>query len=408
MKILQVNTSDLGGGAEKVAYQLYSGIKDHDHDSNMLVGIKCREDNDIIGINKKFYDKALSKIINTAFSTQGALNFASTKYSKEIVKKHYDIINYHNIHGNYFNISNIDRLSRIIPAVWTLHDMWPLTGRCAYPYNCTEWMKSCGNCGEYLTNYPKMIWDNSTMVLKKKKKYFNNKNISLITPSKWMENMVKKSILKELDIVTIHNGVDLKIYKKHNKIELRRKYGLDPNKKYLIFISVNVDDERKGFKYVKEALNSLDNKEEYTLLIVGNKFDESVLDRKFKIEQFGYISDESKINEIFALADVFLMPTLADNFPCTIIEAMASGTSVISFDIGGIPEQIDERTGFVLPFGDIKGIKDSIISLNNKLFIKEKCEESRIKVEKMFSLDKCINSYLKVYENIIKHNNKIC
>lgn len=401
MKILQINSSDTGGGAERVACQIHCNLNSQKGiESKLLVRNKIRDDDSIIELSRGFIDKAVTRLVNNKLSLQGKVAIGSLRYNKNIFRDNYDIIHYHNIHSNYYNINNIKIISNKIPVVWTLHDMWAFTGRCAYSYDCMEWIKECGKCGEKINSFPAMKRDNSSRVLKDKRNAFVNENIHIVTPSKWLEDLVRKSFMKDMNIVTIYNGVDTKLYRYNDKYNIRKKYKLDQHKKYILLISADINDPRKGFKEIVDTLNKVENKESYEILIVGKELQNNVFDSKFSLRQFGYISDEKQLNEIYSLADVFIMPTLADNFPCTILESMSSGTPVISYPIGGIPEQIDMNVGWLIDRED----REKLLSVINNLDKGECLKKglmARNKVEEYFSLDKCIEKYIDLYENII-------
>lgn len=402
MKVIQINTTDIGGGAEKVAYQINSGLNKKGIHSDLLVGKKISSNDNIYGLNLSFLERANSKVIRELFSLQGFFSYSTSKRVIDKIKD-YDIVHYHNLHGNYFNIKNVKKISKIKPAVWTLHDMWSFTGRCAYAYDCDGWLHNCGICKDKLSNYPKMNFDNSRHVFEVKRGNFQNQNIYIVTPSKWLENLVRKSFLKELNIRTIYNGVDMDIFKHNDKYQLREKYNLNPNKKYILFISADSNDPRKGFKYLLNALRKLKDKKDVVLLVVGKEFNESKLSEEFEIHEFGYIIDEKKLNEVYSLADVFVMPTLSDNFPCTIIECMASGTPVISFDVGGINEQITKDTGWLVEKENELELRNVIEeSIMNISKLREFSKNASNRVQRKFSLESCIQNYISVYDELIK------
>jgi glycosyltransferase involved in cell wall biosynthesis len=401
MRILQINTKDIGGGAEKVAFQFNNGLNEKGIHSDLLVGTKESDYKNIFNLQKGFFPRIYSRALRELLSLQGFFSYSTSKRVINMVNN-YDIVHYHNLHGDYFNIKDVKRISNIKSAVWTLHDMWSFTGRCSYAYDCKAWQYNCGKCKDKLNNYPKMNFDNSRFVFNSKKKNFVNSNIHIVTPSKWLESLVRESFLNSLDIRTIYNGVDINIFKYNDKLDMRKKYNLNYNKKYILFLSADINDKRKGFKYLVNVLNKLKNKKDIVLLTAGKKIDMSYLDNNFEIHQFGYITSEKKLNEIYSLSDVFVMPTLADNFPCTIIECMSSGTPVISFDVGGINEQISSETGWLVK----KGNEDELFramqySLENMNKLKMFSINSRNSVVKNFSLDKCIREYINLYESIL-------
>ena len=224
MNILSINTTDSGGGAERVAYQILVGLnKIQNINCELLVKKKISSNSKVREIPRTNLDRALSRRYNLYFSTHGKLFFDSKREVNKIIKSDYDIVHLHNIHGEYFNLSNVRKMAMKKPVVWTLHDMWSFTGRCAYSYNCLGWQHECGCCGDLLSNYPPMKRDNSKKLLRDKKKFFVSKNIHIVTPSLWLKNQVEKSFMKGMDVRVINNGVDTQIYKYNEKFSLRKK-----------------------------------------------------------------------------------------------------------------------------------------------------------------------------------------
>lgn len=406
MKVLQINIADRGGGAEKVGYQITKELNNRNVDTDLMVGWKYSKDKNTFEIKKTITDKIVSKALTRILALQGAGYFQSKKCLGFIREKNYDIVHYHNIHGEYFSISNVPKISRLIPSVWTLHDMWSFTGRCAYSFDCEGWLSECGRCGENTNKtYPEMPFDNSRLVMRNKKKAFLGNKINFVTPSKWLEKLVRNSFLKDENITTIYNGVDLEVFKFQNKDRLRHEYGLQCDKKYILFAAANVNEKRKGFRYLINALNNLPDKKDIVLITVGSVINRDLISKEFQIKEYGYISEEKKMNEIYALADIFVMPSLMDNFPCTILESMSSGTPVIAFDVGGISEQIGDCGWLVKAKDHISLGKDLYEIVNNSGLLKEYSFNSRKRVEKNFSLDMCINSYISLYNSILeKHS----
>lgn len=406
MKVLEINTSDRGGGAEKVGYQITKALNNRDIQADLMVGWKHTDDNNTFEIKKTFSDKIISKVMTNILGLQGIGYFQSKKCCKFIKEKNYNIVHYHNIHGEYFSISNIPKISKLVPSVWTLHDMWSFTGRCAYSFDCDAWLSECGQCGINVNKtYPEMPFDNSMLVLKNKKKAFLGNKINFVAPSKWLENLIRKSFLKDENIMTIYNGVDLDAFKFHDKNELRSKYGLKSDKKYILFAAANMNDNRKGFKYLINALNNLPDKKNIVLITVGSVINKNLVSKEFEIKEYGYISEEKKMNEIYALADIFVMPSLMDNFPCTILESMSSGTPVIAFNVGGISEQIGEDSGWLVPAkDDLQLSKELQHILKNSGLLKAYSHNSRKRVKEKFTLDICVNSYISLYNHILEKN----
>ena len=249
-----------------------------------------------------------------------------------------DIVHMHWVNFGFLSVSDIASLTRLNkPVFWTLHDMWAFTGGCHHSGTCEHFQQSCGDC-KFLKN-PNSN-DLSHRLWEAKKEGFAAKNLHIITCSDWLGNKAKQSsILGGHSIQTIPNAIDTAFFS-----PTANSLGLDPSKKYVLFVAMRVNAPAKGFHLLKEALQFL-NPEDTELLIVGGEMTE---DLPLKSHNFGQIADPAKMRDIYAAADVFVTPSLEENLPNTIMEAMACGTACVGFQVGGIPEMIEhEVTGYV-------------------------------------------------------------
>jgi glycosyltransferase involved in cell wall biosynthesis len=249
-----------------------------------------------------------------------------------------DIVHMHWVNFGFLSVSDIASLTRLNkPIFWTLHDMWAFTGGCHHSGTCEHFQQSCGDC-KFLKN-PNSN-DLSHRLWEAKKEGFAAKNLHIITCSDWLGNKAKQSsILGGHSIQTIPNAIDTAFFS-----PTANSLGLDPSKKYVLFVAMRVNAPAKGFHLLKEALQFL-NPEDTELLIVGGEMTE---DLPLKSHNFGQIADPAKMRDIYAAADVFVTPSLEENLPNTIMEAMACGTACVGFQVGGIPEMIEhEVTGYV-------------------------------------------------------------
>jgi len=412
LNILQINTLDGIGGAAKVASQLKEGLKRKGHKSGMLVGNKKTTDPDIkqiptTNITNKYIRFGLNYFTNKTvnkFQLQymDFLNSFSIKNRKDFAKV--DIVNLHNLHGNYFNPLALPSLTKIKPVVYTLHDMWSFTGHCAHSFDCEKWQTGCGNC-PYLSVYPALERDSTRMLWKIKNWIYKRSNLGIVTPSKWLRDKVKESMLSDKEVKVIYNGIDEKIFHPMDKTEIRKKLKLPENKIIITFSAHGgVSSCWRSSEHLFEALGRVEH-EKIMFLNIGSQ---EKLDEKIKkdIEWLSvpHIYKEAKMAEYFAASDIFLYPTLADNCPLVVLEAMACGTPVISFNTGGVPELVDHmKTGYIAEY---KNSEDLTKGLNLFLSDDNLRENAGIlarkKVEDKFTLDKMIDAYIKLYYSMIK------
>jgi glycosyltransferase involved in cell wall biosynthesis len=259
-----------------------------------------------------------------------------------------DIIHLHWVNFGMLSIQNIKQLLATgKPVYWTLHDMWAFTGGCHHSGECLNFQTSCGNCQEFLKN--PAANDFSNQIWNEKFKAFQQPNLHIITCSDWLkERAASSSILKNQPIQIIPNAIDTSFFKPADKQNAKQILGLDPSKKHILFVAMRVHAPKKGFSYLEKALQGLDPSTT-ELIVVGNAQDLPALPLKAHV--LGHISSTEKMIQIYQAADVFVTPSLEENLPNTLMEALACGTPCVGFKIGGIPEMIDhEVNGYVAKY----------------------------------------------------------
>lgn len=288
--------------------------------------------------------------INTLFDKQGHGSYLTTKkLVKRLNEEKPDVIHLHNIHGYYMHIPTLFKYLKNYEGkiIWTFHDCWPFTGHCAYftLVNCNKWEKHCKNCPNKI-NYPISYgFDNSYKNYIEKKELFTGlKNLTIITPSEWLNKLVKKSFLKEYEIITINNGIDLTLFKEVKDNEIKIKYNI-PNKKILLGVA-SIWEKRKGLDDFIELSKQLDD--EYVIVLVGlTKKQIKELKKHKNIIGIERTDNQEELVKIYSIANVFINPTYEDNYPTVNLEAIACNTRVITYDTGGCKEQISKSTGII-------------------------------------------------------------
>lgn len=270
-----------------------------------------------------------------------------------------DIIHLHNLHDSYINLPMLFSYIKKhdIPVVWTLHDCWAFTGQCPYftMVKCDKWKTGCHDCPQY-KGYPASLYDNTKRMWKLKKKWFTGvKNMTIVTPSKWLAGLVKESYLSEYLVQVINNGIDLNIFKP-TPSNFRERYGI-PEDKYIILGVSFAWGYRKGLDCFVEMAEKLG--EQYQIVLVGtdDKIDKYLPRNVISIHR---TQDQKELAEIYSAADVFAMPTREENYPTVNMEAIACGTPVVTFDTGGSPEMLNDSVGRVVPVDDVTKMMSEI------------------------------------------------
>lgn len=391
MKILTINTRYIGGGgAAYIANTLHKEINKVDgYSSTFLYGRGTDGDENSKRIIYPKMDN-ISALSYRLFAKE--INF-NKNFEEDV--KNCDIVHLHNIHGYYIDYVKLFKLLKKYnkKIVWTLHDMWPITGRCAYSFGCEKWKENCGKC-ENKKVYPVSIMDRSKRELDIKRKVIGSidkDNMTIVTPSKWLANICKNSYLNKFNIIDIPNGIEHKEVRK-SKEELREQYNIPKKDKVILFVAADTKDERKGIKYI---LDIIPNCKDYIFISIGKKI-ENVEFNNFI--QLGYISNRININEIYSMADIFVIPSLDDNFPTTVLEAFANYTPVVGFNIGGIPEQIDNSVGKIVDNINSHDLQESIVYiLKNEEVLNKYSINSRNKFLNEYTLKLFVKRYINEY-----------
>ena len=332
------------------------------------------------------------------FDDHGFHNAMETKRMlKDLDEFNPDIVHLHNLHGYYVHVGVLfDYLKRKNKKViWTLHDCWSFTGHCAHydGIGCDKWKDKCYDCP--ITNEYPFSWNkhNVTKNYERKKEVFTSikDNLTIVTPSYWLEEQVKQSFLKECNVMTIHNGINLNDFK-YTESSFRKKYHLEDS--FIVLAVASVWDTTKGIEDLKELANSLP--ENIKLVVVGGTLSSNTtsIENALCIPRTNTVKE---LCEIYSASDAFINLTKQDTFPTVNIEALACGLPVITYKTGGSPEILTDKTGIVVEKNNIEKMKEVLIELaKNNSFKKEDC----IEVAFHYSLDKMYKGYLKLYKNI--------
>lgn len=304
-----------------------------------------------------------------------------------------DIIHLHNLHNWTINIPMLFSYvkKKNVQVVWTLHDCWAITGQCPYftMEKCDKWKRGCGKCSQ-INVYPDALVDRTRFMWKKKKQWFNGiKNITLVTPSEWLANLVKQSYLGKYPIKVINNGIDLFVFRKCEEI-FKEKYHLQDKK---IVLGVAFDwGIRKGLDVFQKLAKTLDNS--YQIVLVGtNENIDKVLPTN--IISIHRTVNQQQLAEIYTAADVFVNPTREDNFPTVNIESLACETPVITFQTGGSSEMLDDTCGSVIECNDVDSLQKEIKKVcTQNLYSGPACR----KRAKKFDMNKKFEEYVELYE----------
>lgn len=302
-------------------------------------------------------DVKLHALQTRLFDSHGFGSYNATKkFLKWVEEYKPNLILMHNIHGYYINIEllfNWLKQHQDIQIKWTLHDCWAFTGHCSYFTfaKCNKWQTECQNCPQKKMYPASLFKDNSKQNFEKKKQLFTGlKNLTLITPSQWLANLVKQSFLREYSVEVIYNTIDKNIFKP-TPSDFRKKYGLE-NKKIILGVA-SVWDYRKGLNDFIELLKLLDDNKKIVLVGLNKKQIKSLPKNILGLEK---TNSPQELAQIYSASDVFFNPTYEDNYPTVNLEAQACGTPVITYDVGGSKETVINENSCYTEVGDYKKV----------------------------------------------------
>lgn len=401
MKIVQINTVSGVGSVGRICVDLYDTLQKCGHEPYIAVGRgKLGERFEGYEIGNP-WDLGCHVMKNFF---QGKGGFGSAKVTEKLIawlkQVRPNVIHLHNIHGFYLQTELLFAYLKKadIPVVWTLHDCWPFTGHCAYfdYIGCEKWsLGGCDNCKVHAKVYPYALFKDNTewSYRAKRDAYTGVKNLTIVTPSYWLAELVNKSFLKEYPVKVIPNGINLDVFSPGASA-----YDMQS---YTILGVANRWEERKGLVYFEKLADCLPDN--YKIKLVGvNKKQVRQLRKKYKNGKITPITRTANVGQLAQLyreADVYVNATLEDNFPTTNLEALACGTPVVTFATGGSGESLSETCGIIVPKGDIAELEEKIrFVCEEKPFTMQACRARAL----AFDRTARYKDYITLYQEVAK------
>lgn len=331
----------------------------------------------------------------------GNYGFNSGSATKKIVdfldRAKPDIVHLHNIHGHDCDLGGLFEYltAKDIRVVWTFHDCWAFTGYCTHFLlsGCDQWRTRCENCVQY-KKYS-LLFDRSKTLFERKKELLQKADLTIVTPSRWLQGRVKLSFLKDRRVEVIPNGIDRSVFRPVES-DFRERYGIAPDKKNVLGVSFNWSNA-KGLD-IFAALSKMLDPDIYRIVLVGVS-DRVKKDIPENIMTVGRVENASELVKIYSAADVFVNPSRADTFPTVNMEALACGLPVVALDRGGNAEVISDKTGIAVQSDSAEEFKTAVTDICEKgLIDREACLESASAFDPANQLD----AYYRLYRELIE------
>jgi glycosyltransferase involved in cell wall biosynthesis len=422
LKIVHLNTFDIAGGAARAAYNLHKGMRRMGFDSSMLVAHRDCRDSTVSAftpsasfssrLGRRMREKVIARSISRYRTTRprGLERFSDdrTVYGKDLVRhlQQFDIINLHWIAQFVDYREFFSNVPRRLPVFWRLSDMNPLTGGCHFDANCGRYNSGCGSCPQIGSTDEK---DLSHQIWQRKLQIFNKleaDRLHIVALNRWMAEIVRRSpLLGKFPVTIIPNGVATDIFSPRDVRLSRDVLGIPQGAKVVLFGAEIANNRRKGFYLLAEALKDLPHSGTVVLLSVGQ--DSPQIDSSMLQINLGNVHDDRLLSLIYSAADVYVVPSIQDNQPNTVLEAMACGTPVIGFDVGGIPDMVRSgENGLLIPEGDVKALRQGIAELLD-------CAETRAAmaaasrriVMEEYTRELQVRRYVELYEKALSIRN---
>lgn len=396
MKVVQINFSCTWGSTGKICDSVSKLLtkKDIENYTFYIYGGNPQEHENYIRYGNLPYSK-FQALKSRVFGNYGFNSLLATKWlikKLDVIKP--DIVHVHNIHGHDCHFEKLFSYlkSKNIKVFYTFHDCWAFTGYCPHfaMAKCDNWLSGCGNC--VLRRRYSWFFDRSAVNFKRKRRALQGLDLTIITPSEWLANLVKQSFLNEYSVQVINNGIDLSIFKPTDS-DFRQKHHLE-GKKIVLGVSMGWS-KAKGIDVFIKLAQQLP--EEYKLILIGtdDKVDKILPSNIISIHR---TQNQKELAEIYSAADLFVNPTREENYPTVNMESIACGTPVLTFRTGGSPEMLDETCGSVVDCDDIDALEKEIIRIcTDKPYSKEAC----ITKAKGFDKNERFKEYLRLYDRII-------
>lgn len=437
LDIVQVCPWDRQGGGEAVAAGLARWMRDHGHRARLVVGSKSTDAPDVTELPHAERRAAWFNFWNTlrggldpkrgalrrrAWRTAGWLaepgrfadwlrgvedfRFPATR-SLLTLEPPPDVVHLHNLHGGYFDLRIMPELSAAVPTVVTLHDAWMLSGHCAHSLDCDRWQTGCGACPD-LSLYPAVRRDATAFNWTRKRDVYARSRLHVATPSRWLMDKVERSMLAPAvaEARVIPNGVDLDVFRPQDRAAARAALGLPNDAAVLVFAANGVrHNPYKDYRTLRDGLGRLATRmsgRELILLALGDDAPPEQIAAGAVVRFVPFVTDPSAVARYFCAADVYVHAALADTFPTTVLEALACGTPVVATAVGGIPEQVGESTGVLVPPRDPGALADALSRLLSDASLRATLGENAARdAGDRFDLNRQCEAYLNWYREIL-------
>lgn len=418
MRVVHINEADSKGGAGIAAFRLHLGLLENGLKSSLLVRRKHSKENSVLEFEDPCTGRLPEDLVSSIYShyvENNRTDISNTHYSLSLqslevwehseVKKA-DVIHLHWI-SSLLNPRDIGRILKMgKPVFWTLHDINPFTGGCHFSAGCHEFENACETCPQLKAD----PFHLPAAVLQDKEALWDLSRLTLICPSHWIEEQARNSKLfrNHPNITTLQNCIDPTVFRKSSQADARRRLELEALGPVIMVAAEDGNEKRKGFKEVFKALRQCCEDDAFlasrpSILKVGRAH-EWLDELPIPTVDLGWVDSEEELALIFAASDFFVIPSHEDNLPNMAIEAASCGLPVCGFDIGGLPDIVENgKTGFLVALDEIEALADKILLLTlNEGRRSELSDAATENAHRKFGASSVVPLIVELYDDAIK------
>lgn len=413
MRIVHFSTFERMGGAARSAHRLHEGLRGAGIDSRMLVRYRETVDKAVAQVSSDRHGSILwstlerrwiatnrTDVTNTWFSTGRPGSAAAAHPWVDEA----DVLHLHWVPGLLASRDIRELLAIGKPVIWTLHDEWPFTGGCHFASGCERWRSACAECPQLREDPHRLV----EAVFNDKRRDYAQGNLTVVAPSQWLADRARASaLLGDRDAERIEYGIDLERYSPADRESRRAELEIGEGELAILFAANDAAERRKGFHVLLEALAAVARAAgapRLRLVTMGARTGESAaLPVACPVTDCGVVRDESAIAATFAACDLFVIPSLEDNQPNTMIESLACGTPVIGSDAGGIPEVLSSQSfDAIAPPGDADALASLLAGmLSRPERLHAARGDARRIAEDRFGIERHAARYAALYERVL-------
>jgi glycosyltransferase involved in cell wall biosynthesis len=409
MKVLMMHRGDgAAGGAQVQMNRLRAGLGEQGVEANIL----CREggrSGSVLMPYQKFAEKWIRRVTRRIGLNDIEL-ISSFKVADLAEVQAADVLDLHCLHSGAFSYLALPALTANKPTLFTFHDMWPITGHCHASLECGRWKTGCGSC-PHLDVQPSIQRDATAFEWKLKKWAYQRSKFTIVTPSKWLCEMTRQSMLAGSEVHHIPHGVDQNVFEPLDRAASRSALGIPANRKVLLCAMDSQSRPLKGAHYLPTILNALPESlaGECVLLLFGTFREEILKEIRIPVIHLGLLNNDRVKAIAYSSADILVYPSEAESFGLVVLESMACGTPVASFSVGGVPELVrDGVTGRLVSPNQPSLLGAAIVEmLGDPAGLRAMSARCRAMVLGEYTLALQVSRYIKLYKSVINGRLKI-